>query len=242
MGGYYAANLSGERLLKCYEVAPPRVHRYLEAEIDFVRERVRATTSVLELGCGYGRVTFRLTEVAERVIGIDTAPDTLALARRFAGAHPKCEFCQMDAYALAFRDDTFDAVVCVQNGICALGGDPEMLVGETIRVLRPGGRAFFSTYAPEFWPERLRWFELQAAAGLLGEIDHEQTRNGVIVCKDGFRSGTYSPDAFRRLSARFPVRSTVTTVDESSVFCEILLPTATKPRHAAGGKPQRRQP
>jgi 2-polyprenyl-6-hydroxyphenyl methylase/3-demethylubiquinone-9 3-methyltransferase len=233
--GYYAANLSGERLLKCYEVAPPRVQQYLEAEIGFARERLRATTCVLELGCGYGRVTFRLAEVAERVIGIDTVSQTLALARRFAGAYPKCGFLQMDAYVLGFRDDTFDAVVCLQNGICAFGGDPEGLIGETIRVLRPGGRALFSTYAAEFWPERLRWFELQAAAGLLGEIDHEQTGDGVIVCKDGFRAGAFSPDAFRRLLGRFPVPRTITTVDESSVFCEILLPAATQPRHPADG-------
>jgi len=43
----------------------------------------------------------------------------------------------------------------------------------------------FSTYAAEFWSERLRWFELQAAAGLVGEIDYEKTKDGVVVCKDG---------------------------------------------------------
>jgi len=219
--GYYAAKLFGMRLLKCYEVAPPRVQQYLEAEIGFVRGRLQPRDSVLELGCGYGRVAFRLAEVAERIVGIDTAFENLALTPRFAGPHSKCEFLQMDATTLAFGDETFDAVVCVQNGICAFGVDPERLLREAVRVLRPGGRAFFSTYAAGFWSERLRWFEIQAAAGLVGEIDYEQTRDGVIVCKDGFRTGVLSPEAFRQLSSRFPVRAAITTVDESSVFCVI---------------------
>ena len=65
--GYYSAKLSGDRLQKCYEVAPARVRQYLEAEISFVIGRLRPGDSVLELGCGYGRVAFRLGEVAVRV-------------------------------------------------------------------------------------------------------------------------------------------------------------------------------
>ena len=115
MRGYYSAKLSGDRLLKCYEVAPARVQQYLEAEITFVLSRLRPSDSVLELGCGYGRVAFRLSEVAERVVGIDTAPESLALARQLAGADSRCEFQLMDASALRFGDQVFDIVVCIQS-------------------------------------------------------------------------------------------------------------------------------
>ena len=231
MQGYYSAKLSGDRLQKCYEVAPARVRQYLEAEISFVIGRLQPGDSVLELGCGFGRVAFRLGEVAVRVVGIDTSPESLTLARQLAGPDSKCEFLQMDASVLTFGDEVFDVVVCIQNGICAFAVDPGNLVREAVRVLRPGGRALFSTYAAEFWSERLRWFELQAAAGLVGEIDYEQTKDGVVVCKDGFRAGTFSPEAFRLLSNRFPVESTITTIDESSVFCEIVVPVAAHQQH-----------
>ena len=189
MQGYYSARLSGDRLRKCYELAPPRVKQYLEAEIRFVLSKLRPSDSVLELGCGYGRVASRLAEVATQVVGIDTSLESLMLANEFAGPRSQCEFLQMDASALTFGRDAFDAIVCVQNGICAFAVDPEALVREAIRVLRPGGRAMFSTYAADFWPERLRWFEIQAAAGLTGPIDYDQTKNGTVVCKDGFRAG-----------------------------------------------------
>jgi len=87
-------------------------------------------------------VAFRLAEVAVRVVGIDTSPESLTLARQLAGPDSKCEFLQMDASALTFGDEVFDVVLCIQNGICAFAVDPENLVREAVRVLRPGGERF----------------------------------------------------------------------------------------------------
>jgi 2-polyprenyl-6-hydroxyphenyl methylase/3-demethylubiquinone-9 3-methyltransferase len=224
MRGYYLGKLSGERLRRCYEIASPRVERYLEAEIRFVLGRLQRNDAVLELGCGYGRVTFRLAEVARRVVGIDTSTESLVLARRLAGSGSPCEFLEMDAVALTFDDSEFDGVVCVQNGICAFGVDQEMLLRQALRVTRPGGRVLFSSYSERFWTERLQWFEAQAAAGLVGEIDYDRTGNGMIVCKDGFRTGMVTPKAFRSLGAGLGVDPEVTEVDGSSVFCEIIVP------------------
>ena len=78
--------------------------------------------------------------------------------------------------------------------------DRRALVGEVVRVLRPGGIALFSTYSDRFWENRLHWFERQSAAGLIGEIDRMATHDGVIVCKDGFRAGTVHEDEFVHLS------------------------------------------
>lgn len=231
MRGYYSTKLSGDRLQQCYELASVRVKQYLEAEIEFVLSRLRPTDSVLELGCGYGRVAFRLADVAARVVGIDTSSESLVLARHLARAGSRCRFLQMDASALTFGDGAFDVVVCVQNGICAFAVDPERLMREALRVTRPGGRALFSSYSAGFWPERLQWFECQAAAGLVGAIDYDQTENGTVVCKDGFRVGTFSPEAFGVLCRRLGVEPAVTTVDDSSVFCEVLVPGAAQQRH-----------
>ena len=225
MGGYYKEKLSGTRLRRCYEIASPRVKQYLEAEIQFIIRHLERTDSVLELGCGYGRVAFRLAEVAKHVVGIDTATESLKLASQLLGSSPECEFLEMDAMELTFDDAEFDKVVCIQNGICAFGADRELLVRQTLRVTRPGGRIFFSTYSEGFWTDRLQWFEAQAAAGLLGEIDYMKTGNGEIVCKDGFRTGIVSLEEFRSLGAELALETKVTEVDGSSVFCEIACPS-----------------
>jgi SAM-dependent methyltransferase len=224
MRGYYIGKLSGERLRQCYELAHPRVSRYLESEIQFVLQQLESSDTVLELGCGYGRVTARLTEVARRAVGIDNAPASIELARRLYGTNSRCEFFEMDALDLVFDESEFDKVVCVQNGICAFGVDREAIFRQALRVARPGGRLFFSTYSIEFWEHRLRWFEEQAAAGLVGAIDYAKTGNGEIVCTDGFRTGQVSPDEFESFCTGLGLEAEVSEVNGSSVFCTIVVP------------------
>ncbi len=219
--GYYSEKLSGQRLRLCYELAPPRVQRYLEAEIDFVLRFVRPSFCVLELGCGYGRVLGRLVDRAAVVLGIDTSLDSLQRARAELGE--KCRLAAMDAVALALADGIFDLVICVQNGIAAFGVDKRKLIEEAVRVTRPGGTALFSTYSKKFWDERLEWFRIQAAHGLVGELDSLATGGGVIVCKDGFRAETESPEGFRSLLAGYQRPPRITEVDGSSLFCEITV-------------------
>jgi 2-polyprenyl-6-hydroxyphenyl methylase/3-demethylubiquinone-9 3-methyltransferase len=217
---YYVENLAGERLRRCYEVASPRVERYLRAEVEHVRGRLRPGERVLELGCGYGRAAFGLAPPAGWVVGIDSAVASLSLGRSLAPAGLPCDLLAMDALALAFPAATFDAVVCIQNGICAFGVDRARLVAEAVRVCRPGGRLLFSSYAAAFWPQRLAWFEAQAAGGLLGPLDPEATGGGVIVCRDGFRAEAMSPADFQALWRRLDLVPEITEVDGSSLFCE----------------------
>lgn len=122
---------------------------------------------------------------------------------------------------LTFDDCEFDKVVCIQNGISAFGVDQESLLRQAFRVTRPGGRIYFSSYSERFWKERLSWFEAQSDAGLLGEIDYDETGNNMIVCKDGFRTGIVKPDEFCSLVRKYGSDPKITEVDESSVFCEI---------------------
>lgn len=221
MNSYYAERLGGERLRECYEIAPPRVRQYMEAEVQHVLERIGVQDKVLELGCGYGRVMATLAPRAASVVGIDNARSSLELARDILAPFANCRLGQMNAAALAFGDGVFDLVVCSQNGVSAFAVDRDRLIKESIRVTRPGGRVLFSSYAEGFWDDRLKWFRLQSEQGLLGEIDWTATGDGVIVCKDGFRATTVGPAEFASLTANIGCSRHIEEVDGSSVFCEI---------------------
>lgn len=224
MAEYYADKLSAERLRRCYEVAPPRARQYLEAEIDHALSKIDSSHLVLELGCGYGRVLEKLAPIARTVVGIDTSLANLGLARELLSAFSNCRLAAMNAVALGFADAVFDVVLCLQNGISAFKVDPRDLIRESVRVTRPGGTVLLSSYAERFWNARLEWFQLQAQHGLLGEIDWEQTRDGVIVCKDGFKATTVTPDEFCALAWSLDLHAAIEDMDGSSLFCEILVP------------------
>lgn len=222
MNDYYRKKLSAARLEKAYDLAAPRVRRYLEAEVEYVLERIAPGSLILDLGCGYGRVIPSLSRKAGFVIGIDNSLDSLFYGRdRLKGAKG-CALAAMDAIRLGFRDGMFDAVLCLQNGISAFKVEPRALVEESLRVARPAGKVLFSTYSEKFWKDRLDWFERQAEAGLLGAIDYDKTGDGDIVCKDGFVATTMTPDRFREIVAGLDVELRVAEVDASSLFFELI--------------------
>jgi SAM-dependent methyltransferase len=229
MDGYYRERLSAGLLERAYEIAPPRVRRYLDAEIEHVLTFIEPGDAVLELGCGYGRVLERLVSRCGRLVGIDTSTTSLRRAAERRTDRTGCRLVAMDASRLALRDASFDVVVCVQNGISAFHVDRRTLVGEAIRVARPGGAVLFSSYSGAFWKDRLAWFELQAAEGLVGTIDRARTRDGVIVCDDGFTAATVTAGEFDAIAAALGVRARIVEVDSSSLFCEITAGESAAP-------------
>ncbi|UCH10761.1 MAG: class I SAM-dependent methyltransferase [Fidelibacterota bacterium] len=223
MKDYYSHSLSAHRLKQCYDLAPPRVQQYLEAEIIHVLERIPGSSIVLELGCGYGRVLRRLVPQPRHAVGIDTSLESLTLAREILRGYPTCRLAAMDAVAMGFCDGQFDAVICIQNGISAFHVDQRQLIAEAVRVTRPGGKVLFSSYSENFWDARLDWFHIQAEHGFVGEIDEAATGEGVIVCKDGFRATTVSDRDFAGLASGLGLEAKISEVDSSSLFCELLV-------------------
>ena len=223
MPSYYSENLAAERLKLCYDLAPPSVKMYLAAEIKHLIERATLSGRVLELGCGYGRVLRELSHTGASVVGIDTSPQSLSMAQQLLKKEDNASLLLMDAVRLAFPSGVFDVVCCIQNGISAFHVDQRELLSEAVRVSKPGGRVLFSSYADEFWKDRLEWFRIQSSQGLVGEIDEASTGNGIIVTKDGFTATTVTSAQFLDLTQGLGSSRTVTVVAGSSLFCEILV-------------------
>jgi SAM-dependent methyltransferase len=219
---YYKEKLSASKLRRCYEMAPPRIKQYLDAEIRFLISNVHGIGLVLELGCGYGRVMNEIAPHVSWIIGNEISKASVELARSYMGDCQNSAVVLMDASQMAFRSGVFDSVFCVQNGISAFGVDKKRLVAESIRVTKANGVILFSSYSPKIWEARLEWFRSQSRFGLIGEIDEEQTRAGTIICKDGFRVATVSDDEFTELFRKFGLNASIFEVDESSIFCRVI--------------------
>lgn len=101
---------------------------------------------LLDLGSGAGFVAVGLSDIAT-VTAIDVT-DTIRQARTAGLANAV----QGDGRRLPFRTGIFDAVVCSE--VLEHTTDPQALVAESSRVLRPGGLLLFSM------PTRTRWSRL----------------------------------------------------------------------------------
>jgi SAM-dependent methyltransferase len=102
---------------------------------------------VLDIACGTGNAALLAAARGAEVVGVDAAQRLLAVAReRAAAAGVSAEFLAGDLLALPVRDASVDVALSVFGVIFA--ADPGAAVGEVARVLRPGGRAFVSAWAP----------------------------------------------------------------------------------------------
>jgi ubiquinone/menaquinone biosynthesis C-methylase UbiE len=99
-------------------------------------------SQVLDLCCGTGLVAAAASQRGAVPTGLDFSPAMLAEARR---THPYLRFDEGEAEALPYPDRSFDAVVA-NLGIHHVPR-PEKAIAEALRVLRPGGRLTFTSWA-----------------------------------------------------------------------------------------------
>jgi SAM-dependent methyltransferase len=116
-------------------------NQLLEVEQPIVREILAGLPVgvALDAACGTGRHAAYLASLGHRVIGVDTSPEMLAVARakvRDAELH------EADLHDLPIDDGSVDLVVCA----IALTHVPDLsrVLREFVRVLRPGGHLVIS--------------------------------------------------------------------------------------------------
>ncbi|MER8570360.1 class I SAM-dependent methyltransferase [Mesorhizobium sp. M0924] len=97
--------------------------------------------SVLELGCGYGRITNRLAEKGARVTGLDISPALLQKAKADAARRGvNVEYVLGDMRSLPWRDRFDAAFLCYTTFGYFDDADNERVLREAASSLRKGGR------------------------------------------------------------------------------------------------------
>ena len=98
--------------------------------------------SVADVGCGTGLVSASFAKrvgATGKVVGIDSAPDTLAIARKMNDATniKGIEWHIGDAYTTGLADNTYDVVYC--RLLLLHLKEPVRAVAEMSRIAKPGG-------------------------------------------------------------------------------------------------------
>jgi SAM-dependent methyltransferase len=134
--------------------APYEAHTTPCAAMLVKRAGVRAGQSVLDVACGTGVVSVTAARLGARVTSLDLTPELLERARenaRIAGVD--VQWNEGDVEKLPFADASFDVVLSQFGHIFA--PQPEVAIGEMLRVLKPGGTIAFSTWPPDLFVGRM---------------------------------------------------------------------------------------
>ncbi len=131
--------------LEWYGLLAEKIGRYEEFnEFDYKKyinhfvtaTEISAKDIVLELGCGTGAFTSRLSELGYNIVGLDISDKMLFNAKNISSN----EYLQGDMDSLPFSDETFDIVFASAS----LHHLPDLYrcASESFRVLKRGGRFF----------------------------------------------------------------------------------------------------
>jgi len=145
-----------------------RVRGELLGRLDELRVAPR---TVLDLGAGTGHATRALKRRFPQslTVAADIAPGMLVRARAQSRWFRRFERVRADAYALPFRDQSFDLVF--SSLMLQWCDDLDAVFTEIGRVLSPGGLLLFSTFGPGTLGElREAWAAGDAALGERGRM------------------------------------------------------------------------
>lgn len=154
---------------------------------------------VLEVGCGAGVDLVRFAKGGAVCTGVDLAASAIDLAtKNFAQQGLSADLRVANGEALPFPDNSFDLVFA--HGVVQYTANPQALVDECRRVLKPGGEAIFQVY------NRISW--LNALSKLMKQpLEHEDAPVLLKFSIGELRQLVRQFTTVRIVPERFPVHS-----------------------------------
>lgn len=126
---------------------------YLPRVVDFGSF---AGKKFLEIGCGAGIDLVRFAQQGALVTGVDLSRQAVSLAQKNFEQHGlKADLAVMDGESLEFEDNSFDAVYA--HGVLQYTADPQKMLSEIHRILKPGGNGIFMVYNKYSWLNLMRF-------------------------------------------------------------------------------------
>lgn len=152
--------------------------------------------SVLDVGCGTGRILFRGMDEAESLNGVDLSPEMIKAAKQLLGK--KANLSVADAYELPFDADQFD--ISLSTCVMFLLPEPEKGISEMVRVTKPVGTIAMLNPSQKMGLESAEVYAEQH------EMDGFEKETLMKWSNISTRRHRYDPDEFSSLLAEFGVR------------------------------------
>jgi ubiquinone/menaquinone biosynthesis C-methylase UbiE len=185
---------------------------YLPRLVDFASYRGKR---MLEVGCGAGIDLVRFARAGADITGVDLSQTAIDLAcQNVAQNGLTADLRVMDGEALTFPDASFDVVY--GHGVIQYTADPQAIVAEMYRVLKPGGEAIVMVYNKNSW---LNWMRKVTKVPLEHE-DAPVLRKFSI----GELKRLLQPfSSYRIVPERFPVKTRLHSGLKARLFNDVFV-------------------
>ena len=154
------------------------VRDFFYGDIECIKRFVKPGRNVLEVGCGYGRLLFPLSEKSSKVVGIDFSKKELSQAKRNFRKIKNVKFYYMNATKIHFGKLKFDYVLLMNNALGNMPGIEKKVIGQMIKAAKNGGRIFIRVFSEKAKTAQLKNYKKLGMKGIINLGNAYKTKEG----------------------------------------------------------------
>lgn len=136
----------------------PIYQELFRAEAEYLAAHIMPGSSVLDIGCGDGRIIKYILPVTKDVIGLDIDPNAINLAKHKFADEPNLRLIEGDVFKLPFSTESFD-VITLMLTLVNLGDRKADALKEMKRVMKSTGKIIISVYSEDAWNHRIQQYK-----------------------------------------------------------------------------------
>lgn len=196
--------------------ANPLIQDWLEKENLYLGKNIKKGSVVLDVGCGFGRNIETITNIAKKIVGIDSDKDLFVKIREKLSKFENVEVFLADTKKMHFTDNMFDYTICMGNTFGDFGKDKVKILKEMKRVTKKDGKIIISVYSENALNTRIEEYKR------IG-IKLKEIQNGTVYSEDGLILEQFNKEKLKKLfdSVRLNVR--IIELNPISYLCEAII-------------------
>jgi len=178
---------------------PKVVKEFIHSELALLDEIVKEGSSLIDIGCGFGRNLKFLLDKISLGVGVDIAKPYIDRAMQELNDSKIRFFCQdIRDFHLDSSPDYFDYVICMNNTFGNFP-DSQVVIKKINELLKDDGTAIVSVYSANSLSARVEWYEN------IG-LEVSEVTGDLIKTKEGFSSKHFSREQLRELFPEAEIR------------------------------------
>jgi len=199
---------------KWLEKAGPEIQDWFAKETDFLEASIEPNSTVLDVGCGFGRHMAVLAVNCRAVYGIDNEYSMVRKAKDYLKVFKNTKVLAEDAANTSFDDNLFDYVICMNNTFGNFLDKKEAILNQMKRVCKKGGKIIISVYSEAALKNRIEDYK---EAGL----HIVKTEGGTIYTEEGLVSEQFSVESLRDIFRKTGLFAEIKKMTPISYLCII---------------------